>query len=202
MTPLRFPFRAPPWDSVTYWSIDLETGGFDPKRDAILAVGMVPVRKGIIQLREAYRTLVRPADGRSIDPESVQAHQLVWGEVREAPPLREVLGEIDRRLREGVMLVHFRAIELGFLRRACKQNGVRWPSPKVVDTFDLLRRVASVRSPDKPIDQLALNLSEARREYGLPAYEAHDALTDAVATAELFLVLRKTLGARSVRDLR
>jgi len=202
VTPLPFPFRSPPWDSVTYWSIDLETGGFDPKSDAILAVGMVPVRSGIIQLREAYRTLVRPADGRSIDPASVQAHQLVWGEVREAPPLREVLGEIDRRLREGVMLVHYRAIELGFLRRACKQNGVRWPSPKVVDTFDLLRRIASVRSPDKPIERLALNLSEARREYGLPAYEAHDALTDAVATAELFLVLRKTLGARSVRDLR
>ena len=72
----------------------------------------------------------------------------------------------------------------------------------MVDTFDLLRRVASVRSPDTPLDRLALNLSDARREYGLPAYEAHDALTDAVATAELFLVLRKTLGARSVRDLR
>jgi len=195
-------FRSPPWDSVTYWSIDLETGGFDPRRDAILAVGMVPVREGIVRLREAYRTLVRPADGSSIDPESVRAHQLVWGEVREAPPLREVLDEIDRRLHEGVMLVHYRAIEVGFLRRACKRNGVRWPSPKVVDTFDLLRRIASVRSPDTPLDRLALNLSEARREYGLPAYEAHDALTDAVATAELFLVLRRALGATTLRDLR
>jgi DNA polymerase-3 subunit epsilon len=38
--------------------------------------------------------------------------------------------------------------------------------------------------------------------HGLPPYQAHDALTDAVATAELFLVLRHELGARTLRDLR
>jgi DNA polymerase-3 subunit epsilon len=70
-----------------------------------------------------------------------------------------------------------------------------------VDTVDLLKKVASVRSPGVPREMLALNLSRARRQYGLPPYQAHDALTDAVATAELFLVLRKTLGARTVRDL-
>jgi len=198
---VRFRFRSPGWDSVAYWAIDLETGGFDSRRDAVLAVGMVPVRRGIIQLREAYRTLVRPEDGSSIDPASVRAHQLVWGEVREAPPLSEVLREIDRRLREGIMLVHYRAIEVGFLRRACQRHGLRWASPTVVDTFALLQRIARTRQPDLPQERVVLNLSQARREYGLPPYEAHDALTDAVATAELFLVLRRELGARTVRDL-
>ena len=27
-----FSFRSPPWDEVTYWALDLETGGLDPKR--------------------------------------------------------------------------------------------------------------------------------------------------------------------------
>jgi DNA polymerase-3 subunit epsilon len=45
---VRLAFRSPAWDSVTYWSIDLETGGLDARRDALLAVGMVPVRGGII----------------------------------------------------------------------------------------------------------------------------------------------------------
>ena len=198
---MGFFHRSPPWDSVTYWSIDLETGGFDSRQDAVLAVGMVPVRGGIIRMREAYRTLVRPEDGRSIDPESVRAHQLVWGEVREAPPLPEVLREIDRRLREGVMLVHFRSIELGFLRRACKRHGLRWADPKVVDTVALLRRHASLRNPEASHETTTVNLSEARREFGLPAYQAHDALTDAVATAELFLTLRLSLGAQTVRDV-
>lgn len=198
---MRFFLRSPPWDSVTYWSIDLETGGFDARQDAILAVGMVPMRGGIIRMREAYRTLVRPEDGRSIDPESVRAHQLVWGEVRDAPPLSDVLREIDARLREGVMLVHFRSIELGFLKRACKRHGLRWAAPRVVDTADLLRRRASMQNPEASQENLNLNLSEARREFGLPAYQAHDALTDAVATAELFLTLRRVLGAQTVRDV-
>jgi DNA polymerase III subunit epsilon len=198
---MRFFLRSPPWDSVTYWSIDLETGGFDARQDAILAVGMVPMRGGIIRMREAYRTLVRPEDGRSIDPGSVHAHQLVWGEVRDAPPLSEVLREIDVRLREGVMLVHFRSIEIGFLKRACKRHGLRWAAPRVVDTADLLRRRASMQNPESSQENLNLNLSEARREFGLPAYQAHDALTDAVATAELFLTLRRVLGAQTVRDV-
>jgi DNA polymerase-3 subunit epsilon len=48
----------------------------------------------------------------------------------------------------------------------------------------------------------SLNLSEARRAHGLPDYQAHDALIDAVSTAELFLVLRQVIGAKTLRDLR
>jgi DNA polymerase-3 subunit epsilon len=47
-----------------------------------------------------------------------------------------------------------------------------------------------------------MNLTAARHALGLPEYPAHDALTDAIATAELFLVLRHRLGARKLRDLR
>jgi DNA polymerase-3 subunit epsilon len=99
------------------------------------------------------------------------------------------------------MLVHFRSIELGFLKRAFKRHGFRWSSPKVVDTVDLLRRRARLRNPEASQETMTLNLSEARKEFGLPAYQAHDALTDAVATGELFLTLRRALGAQTVRDV-
>jgi DNA polymerase-3 subunit epsilon len=196
---------SPAWDSVVYWSLDLETGGLDPRKDAILAVGMVPIREGTIRLGRAYCTLVRPDSAGGIDPDSVKAHQLVWGEVREAPPIREVLPEIDERLREGVLLLHHRALDLGFLQRAYRECGLRWPRPAVVDTVDLLVRASEQRlrrEPHLPRELPALNLTRVRRQYGLPEYQAHDALTDAIATAELFLVLRKVLGARTLRDLR
>jgi DNA polymerase-3 subunit epsilon len=198
-------FSSPAWDSVVYWALDLETGGLDARTDAILAVGMVPLRAGTIRLGEAYRTLVRPEEGRAIDPRSVQAHQLVLGEVRDAPPIDEVLPEVERRLVEGVMLVHHQAIDVEFLRRAFTRRGLRWPRPPVVDTVELLvkaARRARFRNPDMPDDIPTLNLGKARREHGLPDYQAHDALTDAVAAAELFLVLRRRLHARTLRDLR
>ena len=48
---------------------------------------------------------------------------------------------------------------------------------------------------------VTMAVSRARRARGLPEYQVHDALSDAVATAELFLALRMALGARTVRDL-
>jgi len=197
-------FRSPAWDSVVYWALDLETGGLDARTDPILAVGMVPLREGVIRLGEAYGSLVRPEDGRRITPESIRAHQLVWDEVREAPPLAEVLRQVDRRLREGVLLVHHQMIDVGFLRQAYRRQGLHWPRPRVVDTASLLVKEAGrarFADPDRPDQMPSLQLSAARRDHGLPDYQAHDALTDAVAAAELFLVLRKALGARRLRDL-
>jgi DNA polymerase-3 subunit epsilon len=196
---------SPPWDAVTYWALDLETGGLDPRTDPILSVGMVPVRSGGIRLGEAFATLVRPEEAAEIDPASIRAHHLLPGDVRAAPLLGTVLREIDGRVREGALLVHQAALDVPFLRRAYKREGMRWPEPPVVDTVALLIKAAKrarFLDPNAPEQMPELNLSAARRRLGLPDYGAHDALTDAVAAAELFLVLRKQVGAKRLRDLR
>ncbi len=199
---------SPRWDEVTYWALDLETGGLDPARDPVLAVGMVPIRAGVVRLGERYESLVRPPAVDSINADSVRAHQLVPRDVREAPPIDAVLREVDARLREGdgaVLLVHQAAIDVRFLRRAYRASAMAWARPAVVDTVDLLVRVAKKArfiDPDAQQREPDLNLSRARARLGLPDYGAHDALTDAISTAELFLVLRRVLGARTLRDLR
>ena len=139
-------FSSPPWDSVVYWALDLETGGLDPRADPILAVGLVPLRSGTIRVGEAYRTLVRPQPGKAVDPRSVEAHQLVSDELVDAPPLAGVLAELEARIAGGVLLVHHRAIDVRFLERAFRDTGRRWPAPPVVDTVELLLRLALRRS--------------------------------------------------------
>ena len=196
---------SPSWDSVTYWSLDLETGGLDPRSDPILSVGMLPIREGSIRLGEAFQTLVRPEGAEAIAPSSMRAHHLLPGDVREAPTLGAVLAEVDRRIREGALLVHQAALDVPFLRRAYKRSGLRWPDPPVVDTVALLIKAAKRArfvNPDAPEQEPELNLTAARRRLGLPDYGAHDALTDAVSAAELFLVLRRRVGAKTLRDVR
>jgi DNA polymerase-3 subunit epsilon len=196
---------SPNWDAVTYWALDLETGGLDPRTDPILSVGMVPIREGVIRLGEGYATLVRPDEAEAIDPRSIGAHHLLPGEVRTAPPLRAVLTEVDGRLREGVLLVHQAAFDVPFLRRAYRRERMRWPDPPVVDTVALLIKAAKrarFLDPGAPEHEPELNLVAARRAYRLPDYGQHDALTDATAAAELFLVLRRQVGAKRLRDLR
>jgi DNA polymerase-3 subunit epsilon len=197
-------FTSPRWDLPVYWALDLETGGLDARHDPILSVGMVPIRGGVIRLGESFSTLIRPDPGRPIRPESVRAHQLLAGDLRKSPPLHAVLMEVDRRLEGGVLLVHNRGIDLPFLKDGHARTNLPWKRPRVVDTVDLIVRAATRRRFIRPggEEMPSLNLSEARRVHGLPDYQAHDALTDAVSTAELFLVLRQVIGARRLRDLR
>lgn len=194
---------SPPWESVTYWALDLETGGLDPRRDPILSVGMVPIREGGIRLGEAWSSLVRPEEADEIDPISIRAHHLLPGEVRDAPPVAAVLAEVDRRLREGALLVHHASLDVRFLKRAYGRHGMRWPAPPVVDTVALLLKAAKrARFLDPNAEhEPDVNLLAARRRHGLPNYGQHDALVDAIAAAELFLVLRRLVGAKRLRDL-
>jgi DNA polymerase III subunit epsilon len=184
-------FRRTPWDAPVVWALDLETSGLSPARDEILSVGMVPIRSGTIRYGERWSTLVHPGDLARLSSAGIEAHHILPAELATAPPLAAVLPEIDRRLREGVLLLHHAPLDLGFLRRAYRAAHLPWPRPRVVDTLDLAvahehRRQRFHPHPMPP----ATGLSAARSALGLPPHDAHHALADALATAELFLALR------------
>jgi DNA polymerase-3 subunit epsilon len=189
--------RSPAWRKVVYWVLDLELGGLDPARNTVVSVGMVPVRDGIVKVGESFYTLVHGS--APIDEASLAIHHILPDELAGAPSPEEVVEEIDRRLREGVLLVHFAAVDVPFLRGLYRRCGRRWWKPVVVDTADLAGRVS------KPLlgggSDEATDLGSVRDRVGLPRYTEHHALSDALATAELFLVLRHRIGARTLRDL-
>jgi DNA polymerase-3 subunit epsilon len=196
----RRPVARQPWTDVDCWAVDLEMSGLDAATGRIMAVAMVPVRDRAVRVGEGYRTLVC-ADG-PLDMSGVAAHHLLPDQVAAAPPLAEVVSAIDHRLAGGVLVVHTAEIDVPFLRRAYGAAGRPWPDPPVIDTARLLRRQRRPRLvPEEPRGTASGRLSAARAEVGLPPHEAHDAFADAVATAELLLVLAHRLGARTVGDL-
>ncbi len=181
-----------------YWCVDLETTGLDARTARIVAAAAVPVRDGSVRCAELYATRVRPGEGGAWG--GAEAHHLLPGEVEAAPPLREVLRRLDAALREGVLVVHGSHVELPLLRRVYRAHQIPWPRPPVVDTVRLLQHLEHrgrwlARGP------VPLDLSRARQYLGLPAYPRHDAASDAVATAELFVTLAVRLGVRTVKDL-
>ncbi len=187
-----------PWREAVYWCVDLETTGLDPRSARIVAAAAVPVRGGAVRCAELYATRVRPGEGLVWG--GTEAHHLLPGEVEAAPPLREVLRRLEPALREGVLVVHQSQVDVPILRRAYRSCQLPWPRPPVVDTVRLLQhlehRVRWLAWKPVPLD-----LARARQYLGLPAYPRHDAASDAVATAELFVTLAVRLGARTVKDL-
>ena len=194
-----FPPREADCRVVEFLAMDMETTGLDARRDQILSIGSVPVRRLCIPLAECHHVLVR-ADG-DIPAESAVVHHIFDDRSRDGRTLESVIPEVLAALAGRVLIAHFARIEVEFLASACRRLYGLAPVLPVVDTMQIEHRRHATPAGD--IQPGTLRLNAARERYGLPRYPAHDALTDAIAAAELFLaqVAHKSGdGAARLRD--
>lgn len=188
-------------------AVDLETTGFDPRRDRVLSVGLVPVDGDRIVLGGAESMFLRPhgAPGDDGVGQSATVHGITDDAVAAGVSAQTFVDRVLTALTGRVLLAHYTPIEADFLTALCAAAyGVR-PPLIVVDTLELHRRVLGGGidrgfAPDPAPG--ALRLWGARERYGLPRYRAHDALVDALACAELYLAQVAELNTRGVTTLR
>lgn len=179
-------------------AVDVETTGLDPATDRLLSVGWVPVDGRRIVLAGARRLVVGDAGAVG---SSATVHGLTDDVLAAGEPLAEVLGRLLEALAGRVLLAHFARVETAFLGAACERLWGAGMPVEVVDTLELERR-ALTRSGTPLTDPGALRLWSARRRRGLPTYHAHEALTDALACAELYLAQTAERAERStLRDV-
>lgn len=170
---------------VDILAVDLETTGLDPQRDRILSIGAVPIRAMQIELGQAWQVIVQAP--QQIPESSVVIHRITDDVAAAGNDLQTVMPQLLSRLAGNVLLAHHALIETGFLDQACRQlYGAPLPVT-VVDTEQLARRRLQRRNLTAAPG--GLRLFNLRRDYGLPRYRAHNALSDALATAELFLAM-------------
>lgn len=177
-----------PIAEVPFVALDLETTGLNPQRHSIVSIGLVPFDLNRIRLRQARHWLVKPR--LPLLQRSVTFHRITHSDVRRAPDLEQVLDELLRSMAGRVVVVHHRAIERQFLDIAIRMRlneGIEFP---VVDTMELEARLYRRRPPGlwaRLLGQApeSIRLADSRTRYGLPHYQPHHALTDALASAEL-----------------
>lgn len=182
---LETPFPKPSADyrDLVLLAVDIETTGLDPRRDDILSLGWVSVRRDRIDLGDAYYRLVRAA--RAIPEASAIVHRITDDQAARGERLDDVLTELLKQLAGKVMIAHHATVEKGFLNAACQRlYGVGLPVP-VVDTQVVAKRTFERRHIAFKDSDLRLHALSGR--YNLPRYGAHNVLNDALAAAELFL---------------
>jgi len=176
---------------VPFLALDLETTGLDPQTDVIVSAGFIPLTCNRIICRGARNWIIRP-DQNPAQP-LTELHGITHSRLDAAPDFNETLAALLRAMAGHVILVHYNTIEREFLNKACMDilgQPLEFP---VVDTMDLEARKHPRFTPNifqrlmgaKPSP--SLRLSHTRERYGLPRYTPHHALTDALATAELFI---------------
>ena len=172
-----------PLDRLPLLALDLETTGLDPARDRVLSAGWVPVDGRRVDLAGARRWVV--SDAGEVG-QSATVHRLTDDELTGGVPLEDVVADLLAALSGRVLLAHFARVETEFLSAACRRLWGAGLECAVVDTLELERRAVSGAWGPAP-EAGALRLWAARDRYGLPRYRAHEALTDALACAELYL---------------
>lgn len=179
---------ATPLRDVPFVALDFETTGLDPKKDEIISIGLVPFTLNRIRCRESGLWMVNP--NRPLNEESVIIHGITDSEVENAPDLLKILEQVLDALAGKIVVVHYQKIEREFMNRALISRlgeGIHFP---VVDTLTIesavqQRDCGGLFNRLRGIRPGSVRLARARHRYGLPIYQPHHALTDALATAEL-----------------
>lgn len=178
-----------PIGDIEFIAMDFETTGLDSDKDDIITIGIVPFTLNRIYLNRAKHWIVRPR--QKLDENSVVIHGITHSDIIDAPDLSEIMEEVLAELSGKIVVVHYRHIERNFLDKALKLRigeGIEFP---VVDTMEIesliqKRTTSGLWNKLKGKKPESVRLGQSRTRYGLPAYTPHHALTDAVATAELF----------------
>lgn len=169
-------------------ALDFETTGLDANQNSIISIGLVPFDLKRIYCKRSKHWLIRPQD--KLQEDSIVIHGITHSDLQGAPDLRRILDEVLTELAGKVVVVHYRRIERDFFDtnlRALINEGIVFP---LIDTMQIEANVQhSQRSFINKLignNKISLRLAHSRDRYNLPTYTAHDALIDAIATAELF----------------
>ncbi|MFB3737896.1 MAG: PolC-type DNA polymerase III [Candidatus Velamenicoccus archaeovorus] len=183
------------WREARFASLDFETTGLDYDRDEVVSFGVVPVERGRVIVGGAIHQLVRPRVPASAS--SMTVHGILPRDLVDAPPMAVARETLRRALQDRYVLAWFAEVELAFLARTFGGSERRWAGR----TVDARQLALDLEGRDQATRH---TLSSVAARYGIPVSSPHEALDDAMVTAQLFLVLAsrmERLGRGRMRDL-
>lgn len=182
-------------ESLSFLVLDIETTGLDADRDQILSIGWVEVTNLLVDLSTCKHFYIRGATG--INSESAVINHITPEQLESGISLDEAFSMLLQDMQGKIMVAHGCMIERAFLERFVRDKYALPSLPIIwVDTLSLEKNFAHFRGAEASAD---FRLSSVREQYGLPEYATHDALTDAVSSAELLLAQAERYFAQDAR---
>jgi ribonuclease T len=173
--------------------MDLETGGFEARTDALLEIAIVLLdfdSSGDLVTEECHRFHVIPFEGANIEPASLEVtgidpHHPLRPAIPERDALQRVFREIRQKMsatgcRRAITVAHNAHFDLGFLNAAIERTGIKRSPFHPFSVFD----TATLGGIAYGQTVLARMAEAAGMKWD--ASSAHSAAYDAQQTADLF----------------
>lgn len=176
--------------------IDVETGGFFSKTDALLEIAAVVVEidaTGRLRRGATHSYHVKPFAGARLDPASLEVNGIdPWHPLRpaldEADALQRIFREIRTAIRahgcrRAILVGHNAAFDLGFLNAAVERSGIKR------NPFHPFSCLDTATLAGAALGQTVLARAAQLAGIDFDTREAHSAGYDAERTADLFCQL-------------
>ena len=176
--------------------VDVETGGFNCKTDALLEIAAVPLKlddQGILSPGESVRFHVTPFEGSNIEAAALEVtgidpHHPLRPALDEKDALTRVFREIRREVKEtgctrAILVGHNASFDLSFLNAAVDRTQLKRNPFHPFSTFD----TATLGGVAFGQTVLARAIDAAGIEWD--SKQAHSAAYDAERTADLFCLI-------------
>jgi ribonuclease T len=179
--------------------VDVETGGFDWTRNALLEIAAVPIEldaSGNLYPGETITTHVMPAPGTTIDPKSLEVtgidiHHPFRAALEERPALDHVFAPVRAACKRhacqrAILVGHNAHFDLNFLNAAVARTGHKrnpFHPFSVFDTVTLAGIAYGQTVLARAVQAAGMDWNQA---------EAHSAVYDAERTATLFCRIANT----------
>jgi len=173
--------------------VDVETGGFNAKTDALLEIAAVLVDfgdGGILTRGETFRYHVKPFEGANLDPASLAVNGIdpdhpLRPAIDERDALQRVFREVRRAVRESrcqraILVGHNAAFDLAFLNEAIERSAIKRNPFHPFSCFDTATLCGLA------FGQTVLARAVAAAGFEWDEESAHSAAYDAEITADLF----------------
>ena len=168
--------------------VDFETTGLSPKHNRIIEIGAVRIRNG--QIVEEHSCFVHPEE--PIPEEVTKITGITDSMVANAATAREEIPKLMAFIGDAVFAAHNARFDYGFLKNECKRLDLPCELP-VLDTLELARRVFP--------QQRSFKLKALCKMLGISLKNAHRAVHDARATAQMLLALIARLREAGIERL-
>jgi ribonuclease T len=173
--------------------VDVETGGFNSKTDALLEIAAVLVDfgdGGILTRGETIRYHVKPFEGANLEPASLAVNGIdpdhpLRPAIDERDALQRLFREIRKAVRDNgcsraILVGHNAAFDLGFLNEAIERSAIKRNPFHPFSCFDTATLCGVA------FGQTVLARAVAAAGFEFDESQAHSAAYDAEITADLF----------------
>lgn len=189
-TSFEYLFEEPPKDE--YVCLDCETTGLNPKKDEILSIGAVIIKKNRILMRQTLNIFVKPS--RNINSESIKIHQIRPIDLQNAVEPKDAIFELLKFIGNRPLVGYYIKFDIAIISKYTKEYiGISLPNHQIEVSsiyFKTKKRSSEYEFVDLKFDTIM-------KELEIPELGKHDALNDAIMTSMIFLKLKDKAPANS-----